>query len=679
MTALRRRGRAALLIAALGLLALPAASAGAEPSPQLAIRDLHASGGEGWHAENRFNLYWTDDSDKVGDAKTVRWSISPLDGRELASGSEPLIGHSLTLTIPPRNGVIVPGRYEARLQLASAGEQGAWAGIELRFDDARPAPPAADGPPGWISNSNPIAFRFGPGAPQPSSGLAGYAVSVDTNSAGSPCTGPCSEADVDFAGPAAFSPGPLADGTAWFHAVAVSGSGVASAPTSVPVRIDSTPPLLRLDGLPGGWVNHPVAVSAAASDPLSGMGGETPYTAIAVDDAAPVLAAGGDAALTVGGEGVHLLSAFGRDAAGNAGASPFSLAAGVVRIDETPPRASFAAGQDPAEPERLEVAVGDGRSGPSREQGTIGVRPAGSGGAFQPLPTSIDYVGLSALWPSDDYPPGSYEFRAVAYDAAGNATATTRRSDGREMVLRNPLKLPTTIESGFGGRLLVLPHCRRGHGRRRCRQQSIAPYDRRPAHRTVPYGRGLRYGARLLDANGAPLAGREVEVVESFGAGAGPRERRTTVSTGAGGEFGLRLAPGPSRQVQALFAGSRTLTRGAGRSVAMTVRAGVVLHASAATVRIGGAPVVFSGRLLHTGATIPRTGRPLVLQFRYPGAPWSEFRTVQSNRLGRFRLSYSFADDDSRGVRFQFRAISPRQSGWPYAPGTSRPVAVTGR
>jgi hypothetical protein len=52
---------------------------------------------------------------------------------------------------------------------------------------------------------------------------------------------------------------------------------------------------------------------------------------------------------------------------------------------------------------------------------------------------------------------------------------------------------------------------------------------------------------------------------------------------------------------------------------------------------------------------------------------------VESDRRGRFRYAYRFSDDDSRGVRFQFRAYVKGREGWPYEPGASRPVMVTGR
>jgi hypothetical protein len=150
------------------------------------------------------------------------------------------------------------------------------------------------------------------------------------------------------------------------------------------------------------------------------------------------------------------------------------------------------------------------------------------------------------------------------------------------------------------------------------------------------------------------------------------------VETGPDGTFLTHLPPGPSRSVQVSFAGTKLLTRAGGRTLQLDVRTAVRLDASSASAAIGGAPVIFTGQIAHDDATIPAEGRPVELQFRVGGAPWSEFRTIQTDAHGRFRYPYAFSDDDSHGVRFQFRASAPAQPGWPYAPGTSRPVAVTG-
>jgi hypothetical protein len=168
-------------------------------------------------------------------------------------------------------------------------------------------------------------------------------------------------------------------------------------------------------------------------------------------------------------------------------------------------------------------------------------------------------------------------------------------------------------------------------------------------------------------------------VLETFDAGAEPGLRAITVQTATDGTFTTHLAPGPSRQVEAVFAGNRTLTRAADDSVRLGVLACVRLHASAASAKIGGAPVLFSGRIGGRGGSMPATGRPVELQFRLPGGDWTEFRTAQTDAQGRFRYAYAFSDDDSRGVRFQFRAYAPSGPGWPYEPAASRPVVVLGR
>ena len=151
------------------------------------------------------------------------------------------------------------------------------------------------------------------------------------------------------------------------------------------------------------------------------------------------------------------------------------------------------------------------------------------------------------------------------------------------------------------------------------------------------------------------------------------------VRTASDGSFSLRLPPGPSREVSAAFAGTRTLTRAGGRSLRLDVLASARLRASTATAKVGGAPIVFSGSVARSGTAALEEGLPVELQFRYPGAGWSGFRTVQTDARGRFRYAYRFSDDDSRGVRFEFRAYAKGREGWPYEPAFSRPVAVTGR
>jgi hypothetical protein len=410
----------------------------------------------------------------------------------------------------------------------------------------------------------------------------------------------------------------------------------------------------------------------------AGPGG--PETAIAIDGAPPLLAAGPAVGATVAGEGTHRIAYWGRDAVGNAGdgSLPFAQpATTTVRIDETDPIVRFAAG-DPGDPERIEATVVDKLAGPAAGRGAIELRSAGSSGRFSPLPTEALHGRLVAHWSSDDYPRGDYEFRAVAYDAAGNSAASTLGPGDAPLVLHNPVKRVARLAFGFGAGKLVLQRCSRADGARRCHRAVVRSFAKRPASRALPCCHGALVGGRLLGPGGEPLAGQSVDVVETFARGSRMRARTTAVTTDAEGAFRAWLAPGPSRQVSAEFPGTHRLTRADGRRLRLRVRAGVRLRVSPERVRVGGAPVVFRGRIVHPEARIPPTGLPVELEFRLPGMAWSEFRTLQTDSRGRFSYPYSFSDDDSSGVRFLFRAFIPATGNWAFAPATSRPLPVTG-
>jgi hypothetical protein len=655
----------------------------------LRITNLQVEGGEdNWHAENAFALSWDQVPGPPVYPRAVLYRLFDSEG-DLVAG--PVRNTQTVLAIDPLEVPPVPGVYTVEAWLEdSEGQAGPPAYATLRFDDAVPAAPAPSAPLGWLASGDSMPLQIGhPAEPLPVSGVRGYAISLDEGGGSSPCARPdrCSVAETDLAGGIGddtIDLAPLPEGIIFVRVVAVSGSGVASPIASVPIRVDSSAPLLSLQGAPTDWSSGPVRLSALATDPLSGMsatGPNGPFTAIAVDGGAPAIAPGDTVSTWVSGSGVHQVSYFARDAAGNVddgalGPSPLTA---TVRIDEEPPGVLFAAAQDPAEPERIEATVGDSLSGPSPDRGSIRLRQAGTHTPFEELPTQVVGDRLVARWDSDSYPPGKYEFLAVGYDRAGNAAIGDRRARGAKMVLVNPLKTPTALEAGFGGRVLVWQRCQRSPKGRRCHRHRVTSFDARPAARTVPFGHGVRFGGRLKSAYGGPLGGLEVRVTETFAAGATPAQRTTLVHTQPDGTFSLQLLPGPSREVTASFAGTRTLTRASARSVRLGALAAVRLRASAATAKVGGAPVVFSGSVDQTGAARTKKGLPVELQFRYPGAEWSEFRTVEADARGRFRYAYRFSDDDSRGVRFQFRAYVNGREGWPYEPAYSRPIAVLGR
>ncbi len=642
-------------------MTLMAGFVGASAHAALQPLDLRVDGGEdSWHPGRLFALRWTN---PPGSIAAAHYRLLDPRGQVLIGDTTlPWAATSVEhLSVPP-----APGIYRAEVWLEDGnGAQGAPLSARLRFDDARPSHVEPQPAPGWIGRAAfPYTVHLGhPAGPHPLSGILGYAVSIDDSPSGEPCPGggACAESALALRGGIAgdsLALDELPEGVSYLHAVALSGSGMPSAlPGDTPLRVDKTDPVTRIAGVPSGWSSRPLTLTASAVDAASGMaaaGAGGPFTAIRIDGGAPVLAAGAGVTATVIASGVHTVAYYARDAAGNVDDGGFSNgrpnhppATTTVKIDREPPALSFAGAQNPLDPERIEVRAADSHSGLDLSRGSIAVRRLGSGERFARLPTELSPGRLSARWDSGAHPGGEYEFQATAFDRAGNAATTSTRADGTPMRLQGPLK----------SALRLLTPTRR---------------------RAVRYGRGIWFGGRLIGGRRTPLTGIAVRVVERFSGGSAAAERISTVRTGAGGKFGLHLAAGPSRQVVAEVASTATTRGTSSDPLAVVVHTRLVLRASTTAARVGGAPVIFHGKVAAGGASVPSDGKAVQLQFRLPGLPWSEFRTVRTDRRGRFRYAYRFADDDSRGVRFQFRAYAPAQAGWPFEPAGSLPVTVLG-
>ncbi|HET7417131.1 MAG TPA: hypothetical protein VFJ61_05875 [Solirubrobacterales bacterium] len=651
-------------VAPAALLFFAVCLAGTAAATSFQISNLRVLGGEAnWHADGGFTLEWDRSPPPPAVPRAVQYRLYEADGT-LVQATARIVGadRKLDIEVPA-----APAAYRAELWLEDAeGNMGPAVSATLRFDDAVPSAPAPQGPPAWLAARQGAVLDIGhPPAPVPISGIRGYAVSVDTGGGSAPCAlvSRCLLEEIDLPGGIdddTVSLGVLPEGVSYARVVAVSGSGVASPVASAPIRVDASPPEVSLQGSTAGWSSGPLQLTTLASDRLSGMtatGPGGPFTAIAVDGSTPRVELGDRVSVWVAGTGEHRVTFFARDAAGNIDDGQLGSAApvtSIVRIDEEPPAVAFAPKQDVADPERIEALVSDADSGPSPDRGVISLRPVDSAGRFQELPTQVSGDRLVAQWNSEAFAPGRYEFLATGFDHAGNAASGGSRRNGLKMVLANPLKTPVRLEAGFGDKLA---------GSRR---------------EVVAAGRAVVFVGRLLTAAGNAPAGLPIAVTETFAGGSNPSRRGTILRTAEDGSFSLRLPPGPSREISASFAGTRTLTRAAAASVRLGVRARVRLKVSARTARVGGAPVVFTGRVAAAGAS-SRAGVPIELQFRYRGAGWSEFRTVETDAKGRFRYPYRFSDDDSRGVRFGFRAFAGKKEGWPYEPAFSHPVAVSGR
>jgi hypothetical protein len=192
---------------------------------------------------------------------------------------------------------------------------------------------------------------------------------------------------------------------------------------------------------------------------------------------------------------------------------------------------------------------------------------------------------------------------------------------------------------------------------------------------TVPFGAGAALSGRLLNADGAGLAGRRLRVVARPSRGALSGARVETVKTGAHGGFELALPPGPSRRITVAFPGDAGLEAARRPALALRVRGAATLSASPHSLRTGQS-VRLWGRVRARGAPVPRRGKLVAIQYYEDEARlWRPVLVTRSDHSGRFRARYRFRYVTGT-AKIRLRAVALAEERWPYAPGASRPLAV---
>jgi hypothetical protein len=358
-----------------------------------------------------------------------------------------------------------------------------------------------------------------------------------------------------------------------------------------------------------------------------------------------------------------------RDEAGNE--SPGAEALVPLRLDDLPPTVAFLAPEGDGIPATVTATVADTHSGPA--SGEVHMRQLGND-RWVDLPSKLQAgsapggARLVATMP-EHLDPGTYVFRADAVDAAGNTASTTLRADGKEMAVRKAGPPPSTrgaqagapVGSEPGAKTRLFAHLRWRH--------------RRGPAVTVPFRGAATLSGRLLDADGAGLAGRRLLVVSRPSRGALSRRSAATVQSGPHGGFRLALPAGPSRRITVAYAGGPGLAASRRAALELRVRGAVSLHVAPQSLR-NGESVRLWGRVRSRGAPLPRRGKLVAIQYFETGARrWRPVLVVRSDHGGRFGARYRFRYV-SGTAKIRLRAVALAEERWPYAPGASRPVAV---
>jgi hypothetical protein len=326
-----------------------------------------------------------------------------------------------------------------------------------------------------------------------------------------------------------------------------------------------------------------------------------------------------------------------------------------LRFDDQPPELKLA-DPDPHDPQRISVIASDKHSGIRR--GEIEIRRQGET-AWLSLSTELTATGITAVVDDAALPDGIYNLRARVFDAAGNERSTSTRESGATAHLSLPLRVPTRLTAG-GVRV------RRGaDGRGRTILVRTA---------TARYGVPIVVRGRLTTRGGNPLANTDVEIFERTALPDQPWVRAGITKTGPKGWFRYRALPGPSRTVLVRYNGT-SLIRPESAEVVLRVRAKTSLDVNRRQV-VNGDEVVFRGRV--RGGPVPTSGKLLQLQ-AYSRGTWRTFATPRASTRSH-RWSYRYRFTATRGtVRYRFRAVVPKEGGFPFERGTSRRLTVVVR
>jgi hypothetical protein len=174
----------------------------------------------------------------------------------------------------------------------------------------------------------------------------------------------------------------------------------------------------------------------------------------------------------------------------------------------------------------------------------------------------------------------------------------------------------------------------------------------------------------LKDGAAVPVVGATVCVYETLDLPDASRQLATTATTQANGRFATRLAEGPSRRLDLVY---RYNDRTLGGRVQLESRVVPTLRIAKQSLRNGDA-ARFTGWVPGPNAE----GRAIAMQARV-GRKWRTFKQLRTDSDGRFRGKYRFTQTTGR-IRYVFRALVKRQSGYPYEPGSShkRKLVVRG-
>jgi hypothetical protein len=239
---------------------------------------------------------------------------------------------------------------------------------------------------------------------------------------------------------------------------------------------------------------------------------------------------------------------------------------------------------------------------------------------------------------------------------------------------------PIKVKLAAERRRVKVVHCHprvirrriRVHGKWRAVKAIVLPHEVLVSNERVRHGSAATVSGWLGTTDGNALGDQAVGILTIPTNGTSQIRQIETVTTAPNGTWTARIPPGPSRLVEAGYAGGPTVEPTTSSSAHLIVPASVSLRLHPRKTHWGGR-IRIRGRL--QGGYVPKSGELVVLWIGWPGGS-TEIGHLYTRPDGRFASKYTFLRGNGTET-YHLWATTARESDYPFAPGRSRAESVT--
>jgi hypothetical protein len=298
---------------------------------------------------------------------------------------------------------------------------------------------------------------------------------------------------------------------------------------------------------------------------------------------------------------------------------------------------------------------------------------AAGGTSWSSFPTQFDGQHLVARFDDASLAPGGYVIDATSCDNAGNCASS-------EETLTLPVRTASVSNVGFEKAKHIVRRCagkqariarHKRHTRRLCRSPKLV----RKGHERVPFGRAAFLGGLLTTAQGTPIPDANVAILAAPNNGLAQYRQIAAASTDAAGAWQVRVPPGPSRLISAVYAGSSTIQPSRGEVK-------LIVPASIRVLRVWPRHVPWGGKV-HlkaklVGGFLPAGGALVRLRLGFGDAKITYGVQEHVAGNGTFRVTNAFGPGPPGLVRrYWLQECTLPEGNYPYAPACGPRSGVT--